>query len=50
MKESLMGKCFKAAVKLDICKAYGRIEWNFLECIMKKLAFDEKWDILILNV
>ena len=31
------------AVKLDISKAYDRVEWTFLQKVMLKLGLDEKW-------
>ena len=31
------------AVKLDISKAYDRVEWSFLERIMLKLGLDHRW-------
>lgn len=31
------------AVKLDISKAYDRVEWNFLRQMMIRLGFDERW-------
>jgi hypothetical protein len=31
------------ALKLDMMKAYDIIEWTYLEAIMRKLGFSEKW-------
>ncbi|KAK5785446.1 hypothetical protein PVK06_040034 [Gossypium arboreum] len=30
-------------------KAYDRVEWDFIETIMKKIGFDEKWIVNIMN-
>ena len=30
-------------VKLDVSKAYDRIEWVYLEKVMRKLGFQERW-------
>lgn len=35
-------------LKLDIRKAYNRIEWSFLEQIMRKMGFAEAWIALIM--
>lgn len=31
------------AIKLDISKEYDRLEWSFLEVMMRKLGFNEAW-------
>ena len=36
-------------LKLDMSKAYDRVEWVFLEKIMENLGFDEKWRNLIMQ-
>ena len=35
-------------IKLDISKAYDRVEWPFLECVMKILGFNERWITLMM--
>uniref|UniRef100_A0A8R7ULM8 Reverse transcriptase domain-containing protein n=1 Tax=Triticum urartu TaxID=4572 RepID=A0A8R7ULM8_TRIUA len=37
------GKEGYAVVKLDMSKAYDRVEWHFLEKMMRKLGFNELW-------
>ncbi|XP_042939495.1 uncharacterized protein LOC122274525 [Carya illinoinensis] len=37
------------ALKLDISKAYDKVEWVFLEKIMEKLRFCERWVALIME-
>ena len=42
------GKRGLCAVKLDMHKAYDRVEWVFLEKMMLKLGFDQRWIKLIM--
>ncbi|KAH9668523.1 reverse transcriptase domain-containing protein [Citrus sinensis] len=37
------------ALKLDISKAYDRVEWYFLEQTMRKLGFSNQWISLIMR-
>ena len=37
------------ALKLDIRKAYNRIEWDFLKATMGKMGFSDKWLSLVMN-
>lgn len=38
-----------ATLKLDMSKAYNRVEWSFVEKIMRKLGFHDRWIALIMR-
>ena len=42
------GKEGPMTIKLDMSKAYNRVEWAYLESMMRKLGFNEKWISLIM--
>ena len=42
-KESFM------SIKLDMSKAFDRVEWNFIHEVMSKMGFAKKWIDLIMN-
>jgi hypothetical protein len=43
MKSKMRGKMGDVALKLDISKAYDRIEWDYLRGVMQKMGFCTQW-------
>jgi hypothetical protein len=43
------GKVGYVAVKLDMSKAYNRVEWRFLDEVMRRMGFARKWRELIMQ-
>jgi hypothetical protein len=44
----MWGKVGYMAVKLDISKAYDRVGWNFLESVMNRMGFENRWIQLVM--
>ncbi|CAL9007242.1 unnamed protein product [Prunus brigantina] len=42
-------KIYEMGVKLDMNKAYDRIEWDFLKQVLEKMGFDEMWVRLVMR-
>uniref|UniRef100_A0A803PZ98 Reverse transcriptase domain-containing protein n=1 Tax=Cannabis sativa TaxID=3483 RepID=A0A803PZ98_CANSA len=49
MKKCRFGNGKRMAVKLDMSKAYDRVEWNFIEAMMGHLGYDSQWITKIMN-
>ncbi|KAB2600004.1 hypothetical protein D8674_010275 [Pyrus ussuriensis x Pyrus communis] len=38
---------FEMGIKLDMQKAYDRVEWDFLDAVMERMGFSSRWRALI---
>ena len=43
------GKDNYMAIKLDMSKSYDRVEWVYLEAVMRRMGFDERWVRLMMT-
>jgi len=43
MKAKTRGEEKYVALKLDISKAYDRMDWNYLRAVMNKMGFHNRW-------
>jgi hypothetical protein len=48
MHTNMWSKVGFMGIKLDMSKTYDRVEWKFLEVVMEKLGFSQRWISLIM--
>jgi len=49
LKRKRQGKEGFTTLKLDMSKAFDRVEWHLLEAMLRKFGFDDKWISLIME-
>ena len=49
MKHHQNGSSGYMALKLDMSKEYDHIEWIYLEFLMKRIGFDDRWVALVME-
>jgi hypothetical protein len=49
MHTRMLSKFGYMGIKLDMSKVYDRMEWAFLEAVMKKMEFSDRWIRLIME-